>query len=87
MDKDSKQTVITDFNLKEGDTGSSDVQIALLTHRIKELTEHLKQHPKDKHSRRGLIGMVNRRRKLLKYINRTKHDRYVDILGRLKLRR
>lgn len=87
MDKDTKHQVITDYTLKEGDTGSSDVQIALLTHRIKELTEHLKQHPKDKHSRRGLIGLVNRRRKLLKYINRTAHDRYLTMLKRLNLRR
>ena len=87
MDKETKQQVTTDFAIKEGDTGSSDVQIALLTNRIKELTEHLKQHPKDKHSRRGLIGLVNRRRKLLKYINRTEHDRYLDLLKRLKLRR
>ena len=87
MNKETKQQVVNDYTLKEGDTGSSDVQIALLTHRIKELTEHLKQHPKDKHSRRGLIGLVNRRRKLLKYINRTKHDRYLDLLKRLKLRR
>ena len=87
MDKDTKQSVIKDFALKEGDTGSSDVQIAILTNRIKELTEHLKQHPKDKHSRRGLIGLVNRRRKLLKYINRTQHDRYLTILKRLNLRR
>ena len=87
MDKETKSQVIKDFAIKESDSGSSDVQIALLTSRIKELTEHLKQHPKDKHSRRGLIGLVNRRRKLLKYINKTKHDRYLELLKRLNLRR
>ena len=87
MDKETKQQVIKDFAIKEQDTGSSDVQIAVLTKRILELTEHLKLHPKDKHSRRGLIGLVNRRRKLLKYINRTQHERYLTILKRLNLRR
>ncbi len=87
MDTATKQKVVKDFALAEGDTGSADVQIAILTSRILELTEHLKQHPKDKHSRKGLIGLVNRRRKLLKYLNRTKHGRYLDILERLKLRR
>ena len=87
MDKETKQQVIKDYAINDKDTGSSDVQIAQLTHRIQELTEHLKQHPKDKHSRRGLIGLVNRRRKLLKYINRTKPERYTSLLQRLKLRR
>ena len=87
MDKETKQQTIKDFALKDGDTGSSDVQIALLTGRIQELSAHLKQHPKDKHSRRGLIGMVNQRRKLLKYVNRTHHERYLELLKRLKLRR
>ena len=87
MDKETRQQVIADYAIKEGDTGSSDVQIAILTNRIRELTDHLKQHPKDKHSRRGLIGLVNRRRKLLKYINRTEHKRYLNLIQRLKLRR
>ena len=87
MDKETRQQVIAEYAIIEGDTGSSDVQIALLTNRIRELTDHLKQHPKDKHSRRGLIGLVNRRRKLLKYINRTEHDRYLTLLKRLNLRR
>ena len=87
MDKETKQQVIKDYAINDKDTGSSDVQIAQLTHRIQELTEHLTQHPKDKHSRRGLIGLVNRRRKLLKYINRTKPERYSSLLQRLKLRR
>ncbi len=87
MEKEAKQAVIKDFAVKDGDTGSSDVQIAILTSRILELTEHLKEHPKDNHSRRGLIALVNQRRKLLKYLNRTKHDRYLEILKRLGLRR
>ncbi len=87
MEKEAKQKVIKEFAVNDTDTGSADVQIAVLTSRILELTEHLKTHPKDKHSRRGLIGLVNRRRKFLKYLSRTKHDRYTKILQSLKLRR
>ncbi len=87
MEKEAKQKVIKEFAIKDGDTGSADVQIAVLTSRILELTDHLKTHPKDKHSRRGLIGLVNRRRKFLKYLSRTQHDRYTKILASLKLRR
>ncbi len=87
MEKDAKQKVIKKFAINDSDTGSADVQIAVLTSRITELTGHLKNHPKDKHSRRGLIGLVNRRRKFLKYLNRTCHDRYLNIINSLKIRR
>ena len=82
-----KQAIIKEFALKDGDTGSSEVQIALLTARIKHLTEHLRDNRKDFHSRRGLIGMTARRRKLLDYLKRTDFSRYTAILSKLKLRR
>ena len=69
MTKDRKNEIIATFKREENDTGSSEVQIALLTERIKELTEHLKVHPKDNHSRRGLLKMVGKRRNLLKYLS------------------
>ncbi len=87
MDKATKQQIIKDYATKEGDVGSPEVQAAILSHRVKELTEHLKQHPKDVHSERGLVLMVNRRRKLLKYLNRKHHQRYLDVVKRLGLRR
>ncbi len=86
MDKTTKTKTIKDFAINKGDVGSADVQIALLTARIKELTEHLKLHPKDVHSEHGLVQMVNKRRKLLKYLNRKYHDRYLDVVKRLGLR-
>jgi small subunit ribosomal protein S15 len=82
-----KQTVITDFKNHESDTGSPEVQIALLTQRITHLTEHLRTHRKDFHSRRGLIAMTSRRRKLLDYVKRHDLDKYKELLERLKLRR
>ena len=87
MDKDTKQTIIKEYAKSESDVGSSDVQVAVLTGRIKELTEHLKIHKKDHSTRRGLIALVNRRRKLLDYLNRTDHSRYVELIKRLELRR
>ena len=70
MTKERKNEIIATFKREEKDTGSSEVQIALLTERIKELTEHLKVHPKDNHSRRGLLKMVGKRRNVLKYLER-----------------
>ncbi len=72
MDHATKQKAITDFAIHEGDTGSADVQISVCTARINEITEHLKRNPKDKHSRKGLIGLVNQRRKFLKYLARSR---------------
>jgi len=82
-----KQQIIEDFRKSDGDTGSCEVQIALLTARIVHLTDHLRTHKKDYHSRRGLIQMTNKRRKLLNYIKRTDLDKYNELLKRLKLRR
>lgn len=84
---DKKEELIKEFAIKEGDTGSSDVQIAILTERIKNLTEHFKEHKKDNHSRRGLLKMVSQRRKLLDYLKKTDEPRYKDIIQKLSLRR
>ncbi len=86
MDKQTKAQIMEKFAIKEGDTGSPEVQIAVLTERIKHMTEHLKTHPKDVHSTRGLVAMVNRRRKLLNYLSTEDHDRYLTIRNELKLR-
>ena len=82
-----KGEVIKDFAMKSGDTGSSEVQVAILTERIKNLTEHFKVHKKDLHSRRGLLFMVSQRRRLLDYLNRANSDRYQKLIQRLGLRR
>ena len=87
MTKERKQEIINTFKRDENDTGSSEVQIALLTERIKELTEHLKVHPKDNHSRRGLLKMVGKRRNLLNYLARTDLEKYRDISQKLALRK
>ena len=82
-----KEAIIKEFGLKDGDTGSSEVQIALLTARVRHLTEHLRVNRKDYHSRRGLIAMTARRRKLLDYLKRTEFNRYTAILEKLGLRK
>lgn len=87
MEKETKQAIIKEFAKSEADVGSADVQIGILTARIQEITDHLKKNKKDHSSRRGLIAMVNRRRKLLNYINRKDHARYLELIKRLKLRR
>ena len=84
---DRKEAVIKDFATKEGDTGSPEVQVAILTERIANLTEHFKGHKKDNHSRRGLLMMVSRRRKLLDYVRSKDEARYKDIITRLGIRR
>ena len=80
-----KARIVSDYQRAKGDTGSSEVQIALLTARINELTEHFKTHVKDFHSRRGLLRLVNRRRKLLDYLKRSDGDKYRGLLDRLGL--
>jgi small subunit ribosomal protein S15 len=85
--KDVKQDLIKDYATHEGDTGSPQVQIAILTNRIQYLTEHLKEHKHDEHSRRGLLQLVGKRRRLLKYLSAKDPDAYQDILKRLNLRR
>ncbi len=87
LDKESKTKITRDFRIHPKDTGSSDVQIALLTARINEITEHLQVHKKDHHSRRGLLKLVGRRRKLLDYLKAVDLNRYQNVLGKLNLRK
>ncbi len=87
MSADQKQTIIVDHQQSEGDTGSPEVQVALLSHQINHLTEHFKKHIHDHHSRRGLLKMVNQRRNLLDYLKSKNQQRYKDLIGKLGLRR
>ena len=87
MTNELKQQVMKEYALHEGDTGSPEVQIAVLTTRINELTEHLKIHKKDHHSRRGLLMMVGHRRNLLAYLMKNDFERYRDIIKRLNIRK
>ena len=87
MDKEKKQSIIQEYATKEGDTGSPEVQIALLTERINHLTEHLQSHNNDHHSRRGLLMMVGKRRGLLDYLSRVHIERYRSLISRLNLRK
>ncbi|PWK60060.1 30S ribosomal protein S15 [Roseicyclus mahoneyensis] len=84
---EEKQRLMTEFATKEGDTGSPEVQVAILTSRIGTLTEHFKTHKKDNHSRRGLLMMVAQRRKLLDYVKSKDEARYSSLIGRLGIRR
>ena len=85
--KERKQEIIQGYRLAEDDSGSPEVQIAILTTRINGLTEHLRSHSKDYASRRGLLGMVSKRRRLLDYLRRIDAKRYLDIIGRLGIRK
>jgi small subunit ribosomal protein S15 len=85
--KETKEKIVTDFRTHDADTGSPQVQVALLSKRINELTEHFKTHKKDNHSRRGLLKMVSQRRSLLDYLKRTDIERYHEVVNRLGLRR
>ena len=87
MDKGLKSEIITKYALHEGDTGSPEVQIAILTERINPLTEHLKTHQKDNHSRRGLLKMVGKRRGLLNYLKEVDIERYRTIIAELGIRK
>ena len=84
---DQKKTIMADYATVEADTGSPEVQVAMLTKRIADLTEHLKMHKHDHHTRRGLLGLVGRRRRLLKYLEKTDINRYRALIERLGLRR
>ena len=84
---EEKTKVLKEFATKEGDTGSPEVQVAILTSRINTLTEHFKTHKKDNHSRRGLLKMVAQRRKLLDFLKNKEEQRYKDLIGRLSIRR
>jgi small subunit ribosomal protein S15 len=86
-DRDLKEQIVKDYKTHDSDTGSSQVQVALLTQRINELTEHFKVHKKDNHSRRGLLKMVSQRRKHLDYLKRTDIEQYHAMVQRLGLRR
>ncbi|MDD6881433.1 MAG: 30S ribosomal protein S15 [Firmicutes bacterium] len=85
--KEIKEQIIKEYQLKEGDTGSPEVQVALLTYRINDLNEHLKVHKKDHHSRRGLLKMVGQRRNLLAYLKENDLERYRNLIARLGLRK
>ena len=85
--KERKTELIEEFKQSQSDTGSPEVQIAILTTRINNLTEHMRQHKKDYSTRRGLLGMVSRRRRLLDYVRKINPDRYLDIIGRLNIRK
>ena len=85
--KERKQTLIHEFKRAESDTGSPEVQIAILTTRINSLTEHMRTHTKDYATRRGLLGMVSRRRRLLDYLRKHDPQRYLGIIGRLGIRK
>ena len=87
LDAATKQKIMTEYATGEGDTGSPEVQVAMLTQRIKDLTEHLKEHKHDHHSRRGLLILVGQRRRLLQYLQRTDIARYRSLIERLGLRR
>lgn len=80
-----KKKIIKDFALNKGDTGSPEVQIALLSHKVDKLAQHLKTNPKDNHSRRGLLGIISKRRRLLTYLQKKAEDRYKDITKKLKI--
>jgi len=85
--KEAKEQIVNDFRTHDADTGSPEVQVALLSKRINDLTEHFKTHKKDNHSRRGLLKMVSQRRSLLDYLKRIDIERYHAVVGRLGLRR
>ena len=82
-----KSALIKEYGAKDGDTGSPEVQVAILSERISNLTEHFKSHGKDNHSRRGLLKLVSHRRQLLDYLRKTDEGRYTSLIGRLGLRR
>ena len=85
--REKKQEVIAEYAVKDGDTGSPEVQVAILTERINNLTQHFKSHAKDNHSRRGLLMLVNKRRSLLDYLRRKDETRYTGLIAKLGLRK
>lgn len=87
IDKEQKQAIIGDFRLHDNDTGSPEVQIAILSKRITYLTEHFKTHKRDHHSRRGLLKLVSQRRKLLDYLKTSDKERYEKVIERLEIRK
>ena len=87
LDQETRQSITTEYQTHENDTGSTEVQVAVLTERIKQVTDHLRTHRKDVHSRRGLVGLVSQRRRLLKYLSNEDVNRYQTLVSRLGLRR
>ncbi len=87
LSKEKKQGIIEKFKTHESDTGSPEVQVAILTENIRDLTEHFKIHKKDKHSRRGLLKMVSKRQRLLRYVKDQSHERYTELIKALGLRK
>ena len=87
LSAERRTSIAQDYRRHDGDSGSPEVQIALLTEQMKELNDHLQTHKKDNHNRRGLLLMVGRRNRLLKYLARTDRDRYLNLIGRLGLRK
>ena len=87
IEKEKKGAIIHEFQLREGDSGSTEVQVALLTERINQLTEHLKSHTHDYHSQRGLLQLVGQRRRLLRYLSNNDVNRYRQLIARLGLRK
>ena len=87
INNEEKKSIIDSYKLHDSDTGSSEVQVAILTERIKYLTEHFKTHAKDHHSRRGLLKLVGRRRRLLNYLKKTNVNKYRELIERLGIRR
>ena len=87
LTKEAKNDIISNYRLHNTDTGSPEVQVAILSERISYLTEHLKSHKKDHHSRRGLLKMVGQRRRLLDYLKKAEFNRYKDLIGRLGIRK
>jgi len=86
VEKEKKQEIINQFRIKESDSGSADIQVALLTERINRLTEHLKLYPQDRHTRHALHGVIGKRRRFLGYLNRTAPDRYHSLIAKLGLK-
>jgi small subunit ribosomal protein S15 len=87
LSTDQKKTILAEYGLHETDTGSAEAQVAMLTKRISDLTEHLKEHKHDHHTRRGLLALVGKRRRLLRYLAGNDHERYLQLIQRLGLRR
>ena len=86
INKEVKKNIIKDFSTKDNDTGSPEVQIAVLSERINNLIEHFKSHKHDNHSKRGLVGLVNRRKKLLNYLSKKNNEKYNDLIKKLNIR-
>ena len=86
INKETKTNIINEFSKNEKDTGSASVQIAVISERIKNLTEHFKTHKKDNHSKRGLVALVNKRKKLLNYLSKKNNSEYLDLIKKLNIR-